>query len=178
MAKFLAFAGSNSKNSINKQLVTYSASLIEHHSVEIIDLNDYPLPIYSIDLEKEEGFPENVQSLLRKIEESDGIILSLAEHNGTYTAVFKNAFDWMSRIDGKSTWKGKAMLLMSTSPGGRGGVGVMQAAASRFPRHNAQIVAQYSLPSFNDNFVNGQIVDDVQRNELKRNIEVFLENFD
>ena len=41
---------------------------------------------------------------------------------------------------------------MATSPGARGGGFVLEMAKSRFPIHKADLVATFSLPSFNDNF--------------------------
>ena len=67
MKKIIAFAGSNSKKSINKQLVTYASSLLGGIEVSVLDLNDYPLPIYGIDKEIEEGVPENAAIFLEKI---------------------------------------------------------------------------------------------------------------
>lgn len=166
MKNIVAFAGSNSKNSINKQLVRYAASLLEHSKAEVLDLNDYDLPLYSVDLEREQGHPENAIRFLSKIKESDGIIVSLAEHNGAYTAVFKNLLDWMSRIEGK-TFYGKPMLLMATSNGARGGRSVLDMASSRFPRHYANLVAEFSLPGFNSNFSNGKITNEELNVQLK-----------
>jgi chromate reductase len=39
--KIIAFAGSNSRNSINKKLVTYASTLFTGAQVEILDLNDF-----------------------------------------------------------------------------------------------------------------------------------------
>ncbi|UKM63761.1 NAD(P)H-dependent oxidoreductase [Flavobacteriaceae bacterium GSB9] len=178
MKKIIAFAGSNSKNSINKQLVTYASSLLEDTKVELLDLNDFELPLYGIDLENEAGIPKNAHKFLSLIKESDGIFLSLAEHNGAYSTVFKNLFDWMSRIESK-TFFGKPMLLMAASPGGRGGASVLEIAQSRFPFHNAEIVEVFSLPFFGDNFEAGEIIDDKLNIDLKRKVEAFeniLEN--
>jgi chromate reductase len=152
MKKILAFAGSNSKTSINKQLATYAASLVGNAEVNVVDLNDYPLPLYGIDLENESGIPENAQVFLDLISSADGIVLSLAEHNGAYATVFKNIYDWMSRIDGKLL-SNKPMLLMATSPGARG-----------------NIVSTFSLPSFYDNFKDGNLVNEEFKVQL--NIEV------
>lgn len=172
MKKILAFAGSNSKKSINKQLVEYSSYLLEEHEVKVLDLNDFDLPIYGIDLENEQGIPQNAYEFLNLIKEADGILLSLAEHNGAYSAVFKNLFDWMSRIEGK-TFFGKPMLLMAASPGGRGGASVLQIAQDRFPRHNADIVDVFSFPNFKQNFSEGKIVHKELDSELKSKIEKF-----
>lgn len=158
MKKILAFGASNSKTSINKQLATYASSLLKNTEVEVLDLNDFDVPTYSVDLEGKSGIPDNAQQFLNKITASDGLIISLAEHNGAYTAIFKSLFDWTSRINVK-LFQQKPMLLMSTSPGPRGGQSVLEIAENRFPIHDANIVAKFSLPSFNDNFKEEKIVD-------------------
>lgn len=149
--KVLAFAGSNSKNSINKKLAAYAASMINNANVTVLDLNDFPLPVYSIDHEKENGIPQPAHDFLAAIKNTDALVVSLAEHNGNYTAAFKNLFDWMSRIE-KNIFQDKPMLLMSTSPGGRGGKTVFEIANAAFPRFSTTIVGNFSLPKFNENF--------------------------
>ncbi|WP_166965093.1 NADPH-dependent FMN reductase [Yeosuana marina] len=172
MKNIIAFAGSNSKNSINKQLVNYTSTLLKDSNVSILDLNDYKLPVYGIDYEQEHGIPENANKFLEYIKSSDGIILSLAEHNGAYATVFKNLFDWMSRIESK-TFFDKPMLLMATSPGGRGGASVLEMAKNRFPYHDANIIEVFSLPFFGNNFVDGIIVNDEYNEQLKNSVEQF-----
>lgn len=172
MKNIIAFAGSNSKNSINKQLVTYASGLLENTAVNILDLNDFKLPIYGVDLENEQGIPDNAHKFLDAIKASDGILLSLAEHNGAYATVFKNLLDWMSRIESK-TFFGKPMLLMATSPGGRGGASVLEMAQNRFPYHDAHIVSVFSLPFFGDNFIDGSISNEALDNELKQAVLKF-----
>ncbi|MBJ6368529.1 NADPH-dependent FMN reductase [Snuella sedimenti] len=175
MKKVIAFAGSNSKHSINKQLVTYASSLVENNEVSILDLNDFELPLFGVDLEAEiGGQPKNAHKFLSHIEMADGIIVSLAEHNGAYSTAFKNLLDWMSRIEGK-TFYGKPMLLMATSPGARGGKSVLGMAQDRFPRHTANITGAFSLPSFNANFTNGKINDPELNAVLKEEIKSFQE---
>jgi NAD(P)H-dependent FMN reductase len=170
MNKIIAFAGSNSKQSINKQLATYVANLVEEADVTVLDLNDFELPLYGIDHEVAHGIPENAKVFLEKIKASDGIVLSLAEHNGAYATVFKNIFDWMSRIDGK-LWNNKPMLLMATSPGARGGATVLEIAKGRFPFMGGNIIADFSLPSFNDNFVDGKITNEEINKQLLVKVE-------
>ncbi|MGC6430663.1 MAG: NADPH-dependent FMN reductase [Jejuia sp.] len=172
MKKIIAFAGSNSKTSMNKQLAVYASSLVQDVEVSVLDLNDYELPLYGIDLENEMGIPENAQIFLDEIKASDGIVLSLAEHNGAYATVFKNLFDWMSRIEGK-TFLGKPMLLMAASPGGRGGASVLQIAQDRFPRHDANIVEVFSLPNFGANFSDEKIINSELDAEIKEKVNTF-----
>ena len=157
MKKIITIGGSTSKYSINKKLAESVGRLFDGLEVTNLDLNNYELPLYSVDVEKEQGFSEDLQKLNNEIEETDGIILSLAEHNGAYAAAFKNAFDWLSRIEGK-VWRNKPMLLLSTSNGARGGQSVMDIALSRFPYNGGNIVGSMTFPSFNQNFQDGQIV--------------------
>jgi chromate reductase, NAD(P)H dehydrogenase (quinone) len=147
----LAFAASNSKKSINKKLVTYAANLVKNVNVEILDLNDYEMPIYSVDKESDNGIPQLAHDFYDKLGSADFIMISFAEHNGSYTAAFKNIFDWASRINSK-TFQNKPMLLLSTSTGPRGGATVLEIAKNRFPFQGGNVVGSFTLPSFNDNF--------------------------
>jgi len=165
MKKIITLAGSSSKNSINKQLAEYTASLMQGVEVLNLDLNDYQLPLYSIDVENDHGFPADLLVLDEIIENNDGIILSLAEHNGAYSAAFKNTFDWLSRINGK-VWKNKPMLLLSTSPGARGGQSVMDIALNRFPFNGGNIIGSTTFPSFHNNFKDTQVVNLELNNKL------------
>lgn len=149
--KIIAFGASSSKNSINKQLAMYAASLFQNVSVEILDLNDFEMPLFSVDKEKENGIPELAHTFYNKIGTADLLIISLAEHNGAYSTAYKNILDWSSRINAK-TFQQKPMLLLATSPGARGGSSVLEIAKNYFPYQGAIIKGSFSLPSFNDNF--------------------------
>lgn len=149
--KIIAFGASPSKNSINKKLATYAASLFANAEVEILDLNNFQMPLFTVDLEAEIGQHELAKAFLAKIESADFLVVSLAENNGNYSAAFKNIFDWCSRITPK-VFQEKPMLLLATSPGARGGASVLEIAKAAFPRYGADIKATFSLPSFNANF--------------------------
>lgn len=151
MKKIIAFGASSSKNSINKQLAVYAANLFSNATVELLDLNDYEMPIYSVDKEKENGIPPLAQQFYDKIGSADLIVISLAEHNGAYSSAFKNILDWASRINNK-TFQQKPMLLLATSPGARGGSTVLEIATKRFPFQGAELKGSFSLPNFNENF--------------------------
>ncbi len=175
MKNIIAFAGSNSSTSINKKLATYATSLVNGAEVKVLDLNDFELPLYGMDHELAHGIPDNAQKFLDLIKSTDGIVLSLAEHNGTYTTVFKNLFDWMSRIDGK-LWSDKPMLLMATSPGARGGGSALEIAQGRFGFMGGNIVGRFSLPSFGDNFSDGKITNEELNSQLIEEVEQFSES--
>ncbi|MET4692822.1 NADPH-dependent FMN reductase [Endozoicomonas lisbonensis] len=173
--KVLAFGASNSKNSINRQLATYAVTLLDGEvDSEVIDLNDYEMPLYSIDREQASGIPEQAKSLFGKIGDSDAVIVSFAEHNGSYTAAYKNIFDWCSRIDQK-VFQNKAVIFLSTSPGPRGASSVLAAATGSAPFFAAEIKGTLSVPSFHSNFDSdtGHLTND----EIKAHLKSILDNF-
>ncbi len=157
--KILAFGASSSSQSVNKKLATYAASLIDSSETEVIDLNDYEAPIYSEDLEKASGQPDVAKKLLQKLGEADAIIVSFAEHNGSYTAAYKNIFDWMSRIQ-RDVFQNKPIVMLATSPGPSGGKNVLAQATGAAPHFAAKLVGQMSIPKFYETF-------DLEANELK-----------
>ena len=169
----LTIGGSTSKNSINKKLAEYAGSYMKNVHIINIDLNDYKIPLFSVDVEAEQGYSKGVVDLNEMFDKADGFIVSLAEHNGAYSAAFKNTFDWLSRINGK-VWRNKPMLLLSTSPGIRGGQSVLNIALDRFPFNGGNIVGSMPFPSFNENFKEDEIVNSL----LKANLEILVDEFE
>jgi NAD(P)H-dependent FMN reductase len=127
-AKILAFAGSTRKESFNKKLVRIAARSAEAAgaSVTLLDLRDYPMPLYDGDLEAAEGLPEHARRLKQTMIEHDGFLISSPEYNSSITGVLKNSIDWVSRpAAGEPSlvaFKGKVAMLMSASPGALGGL--------------------------------------------------------
>ncbi|MGH1489995.1 MAG: NADPH-dependent FMN reductase [Acidimicrobiales bacterium] len=163
--RILAIPASNSKKSINKQLLGYATRLIEgglvdDAKVELIDLNDYEMPIYSIDRQEEGGIPAAAQDFFDKIGQADAVLISYAEHNGFYTAAYKNLFDWTSRIDMR-VFQDKPTVMFSASMGPGGGANVLQAAVGSAPFFGNDVKASLSIPSFGQNFdVEGHLLSD------------------
>ena len=170
--KIIAFAGSNSSKSINKKLATYASSLFENAEVEVLDLNQYEAPLFSVDVESEIGQAEEALLFLQKLKSATVLVVSLAENNGNYSTAFKNIMDWCSRIE-KEIFQNKPMLLMATSPGARGGKSVLEIAEMNLPRYGADVKAVFSLPSFNENFdvENNKISNEQLDLELKKSVE-------
>jgi chromate reductase len=148
MKKILAFAGSNSSTSVNRQLIEHAASKSADHEVTLLDLRDYDAPMFSEDLEKESGVPESIQKLKTVFEAHDAFMIASPEHNGMMPAFFKNLMDWLSRAGGK-IFQEKPVLLMSTSPGPRGGQTNLANMKAVFPHWGATAVfADFSVGSF------------------------------
>ena len=148
--KVLAFAASNSRNSINKALVQYAATLFDA-DVEVIDLNDYEMPLYSVDREQAGGIPAQAQQFYDKIGQANALLISFAEHNGNVTAAYKNLFDWTSRIS-QHVYQDKPAVLLATSPGGGGAQSALASAKGSAPHFAMDVKAALSVPGFYDNF--------------------------
>ncbi|MBU2712022.1 NADPH-dependent FMN reductase [Zooshikella harenae] len=149
--KVLAFSASNSKNSINRQLALYTAGLIDNATVETLDINHYEMPLFSDDREKQLGIPKEAKTFFNKLAAADAIIVSFAEHNGTYTAAFKNLYDWTSRIS-KAIFSNKPTIFLATSPGSSGAKSVLATAKNSASFMGANLKGVVSVPNFFDNF--------------------------
>ena len=147
----LAFAGSNSSNSINYKLVKHTAQLIKDYEVQLLNMTNFPFPMYSQDHEREKGFSNSLMELRDDIKNSEGLVISLSEHNGNPSAYFKNLIDWLSRLE-RNFLEGKKIFLMGASPGGRGAIGSLGVVEKLLPRFGGEVVATFSLPSFSQNF--------------------------
>lgn len=149
--KVITFGASTSSTSINKALATYAANLIDGADVKVLDINNYQVPMFSEDKEKEIGQAEGAQAFLRDLAEADAFVISYAEHNGHYPAAYKNLFDWATRID-REVFKNKPAVYLATSPGPGGAQTVLAAATGSAPYFGGNVKASVSVPSFYDNF--------------------------
>jgi len=126
--RILAFAGSARRDSYNKRLVRIAAegARAAGADVTVLDLADYPLPLFDEDLEAEHGPPENATKLKQLCFDHDGWLLSCPEYNSSITPLLKNTIDWCSRrADGEQplqAFRGKGVALMAASPGALGGL--------------------------------------------------------
>ncbi|MFT6791602.1 MAG: chromate reductase [Cellvibrionaceae bacterium] len=128
MKKVLAFAGSARKDSLNKKLVAIAVEGARKAGAEIslIDLADYPMPLYNQDLESEEGMPEKALAFKKLLIEHEGFLIASPEYNSAFSPLLKNAIDWASRpVEGELplvAFRGKIAALMAASPGHLGGI--------------------------------------------------------
>jgi chromate reductase len=126
--RILAFAGSTRRESFNKRLIKIAVAGAEAAGakVTLIDLADYPMPLFNQDLEAEKGLPAEAVALKQLFLENDGLLLSCPEYNSSITPLMKNTIDWVSRQSpgegALAAYKGKVATLMSASPGRLGGL--------------------------------------------------------
>ncbi len=126
--KILAFAGSTRTDSFNKKLIKIAVQGAKDKgaSVTLVDLRDYPMPLYDGDLEKDKGLPEKAKELKKIFLEHQGLMISSPEYNASMPGMLKNTLDWVSRKEGNepelACYIRKVAVLMSASPGGLGGL--------------------------------------------------------
>src|SRR5438270_7960745 len=125
--KALVFAASNRTDSLNRRLARFAASELERQGLEVklVDLRDFPMPLYDGDLEVGSGVPSTARALKNLIREHDAMIIASPEYNGSFPALLKNTLHWTSRPEpGErpgAAFRGKTAFVMSASPGGGGG---------------------------------------------------------
>ena len=126
--RILAFAGSARKDSFNKRLVAIAGAGAEAVGVSctLIDLRDYPLPIYDADFETQAGLHENAAALKEVFLSHQGLLIASPEYNSSISALLKNTIDWISRsTDGGPDllpFRDKVAAIMAASPGPLGGL--------------------------------------------------------
>ena len=154
----LAIPATNSRNGINRQLLTHVARVFDNDleaKVELVDIGDYEMPIYSPEREHANGGPPvEARHLFGRVSAADGIVISFAEHNGSYSAAWKNLYDWMSRID-QNVLQHKPTILLAATPGPRAGAGVLASASGFLPHAGAQLVGTLGIGRFGDMFDTG-----------------------
>lgn len=128
MPKILALAGSLRQGSLNRKLLraAVDATRAAGGDVTVIDLADYPLPIYDGDLEDRDGVPANALRLKALFKEHQALLIASPEYNSSVSGVLKNTIDWISREwqgeSGLVPFQGKIGVIMGASPGNLGGM--------------------------------------------------------
>jgi NAD(P)H-dependent FMN reductase len=160
--RIVAFAGSTRKDSLNKKLLRIAAEGAKDAGAEvtIIDLKDYPMPLYDGDLEAESGIPENALKLKKIFQDHHGFLIASPEYNSGYSAVLKNTIDWISRPSSKdepmlSAFNGKTATIMAASPGALGGLRGLYQLRELLMNMNVTVLPQMravgkAMQEFND----------------------------
>lgn len=176
MSYILGFAGSNSSTSINYKLVRYTTATLKDYQIRLTDMAFCPFPMYSEDYEKEHGFSNSLVEFKNDMQQADGIVISVNEHNGLPSAYFKNLIDWLSRVD-RDFVRDKKVFLMATSNGNRGAQDALKAAVNLITRFGGNVTDTFSLPGFSDNFDAEQgILDTELAQEHRKKVAAFLDS--
>ena len=171
LPKILAFAGSTRTDSFNKKLIKVAVNAARNAGAEVtlIDLRDFPMPLYDGDLEKEKGLPENAKKFKKILLEHQGLLISSPEYNSSVSGVLKNAIDWASRAEYKeeaplACFTNKVAGLMSASPGGLGGLRGLVHLRAILGNINVLVIPQQLAVNFADKAfdANGGLIDPKQ----------------
>jgi len=172
MSKILAFAGSTRRESFNRKLIRWAAQVAEDQGAEItlVELSDYPLPLYNGDLEQESGIPENADQLYQLMKDHQALLIASPEYNSSLSPLLKNTIDWVSRPrpgDPRlAAFTGKVAALLSASPGTLGGLrGLVHLRAILQNIGTMVIPAQAAVSQANDTFSTDGTFQDQQQAE-------------
>ncbi|MCW8129113.1 MAG: NAD(P)H-dependent oxidoreductase [Planctomycetota bacterium] len=175
--KILAFAGSAREGSYNKLLIRAAAEGARKAGAEanVIDLRDFPMPLYDGDDEAKGGLPDNAKKLKQLFLAHQGLLIAAPEYNSSVTPLLKNTIDWVSRPGEKgeaplACYTGKVAGLLAASPGALGGLrGLVHVRAIL---QNIQVMVvpdQFAVPKANEAFgPDGALKDARQRESAER----------
>lgn len=177
MTKILAFSGSTRTDSVNSKLVRIAAEGAKQAGAEVsvVDLADYPMPIFNQDLEASQGVPEPAKQFKKLLMEHDGLLIASPEYNSAFSPLLKNVIDWASRATEDNepplvAYQGKSACIMSASPGGLGGLRglvflrMLLANLGILVLPEQQAIAQ-AFKAFDEH---GQLVDPAQQQSILR----------
>jgi NAD(P)H-dependent FMN reductase len=124
MTRLLFFAGSTREGSFNRKLAVLAHHIAEANGIEavLVDLKDYPMPIYNGDLEAKEGPPERARAFKALLEEYQGVFIASPEYNSSVTPLLKNTLDWVTRVRAKGetgleVFQTRVFAISGASPG-------------------------------------------------------------
>lgn len=171
-AKILAFAGSARQGSVNKKLIRIAAEGARSAGAEVtlIDLKDFPMPLYDGDQEADSGLPDNAVALRALFAEHDGLLIASPEYNSSISPLLKNTIDWVSRPAGDDPslkyFTGKVAGLVAASPGGLGGLRGLVHVRQILSNSNVIVIPeQHAVPAAHQAFDDSGDLKDAKRQE-------------
>ncbi len=183
MPNVLAISGSLRTGSFNTRLLSVAVAMLVEKGATVngFDFKTMPLPIYDADMEKDEGFPENVLKLKAEVKKADAVLLAGPEYNAGPTPLLKNAIDWVSRKNqernAENEWDKKVVAVISASPGAFGGVRAQYAYRNALSHNGAFVLPNLvTLPLASDAFDDeGNLLNERTKKALDRNMVDLLE---
>jgi NAD(P)H-dependent FMN reductase len=181
--RILAFAGSARRESFNRRLIHIAVETARQAGADVtlIELSEYPLPLFNQDLEAEAGLPEHAVALKTLFVQHDGLLISSPEYNSSITPLLKNTLDWVSRKSpGEGSlvaYKGKVAALVSASPGRLGGLRGLVHLRSILSNIGVLVLPdQIAIPEANQAFTDdGRLKDERQQATVERVARALVE---
>jgi NAD(P)H-dependent FMN reductase len=171
--KILAFSGSLRQASFNTAIVRIAAEGAKAAGAEVtvVELRDFPMPLYDGDLEAASGLPEHAKRFKQLLISHQGLLIASPEHNSAYSGALKNAIDWASRpAPGEpslAAFAGKTAALCSASPGALGGLRGLAALRSLLGNISVTVLPQQvAVPKITEALDKGALKEPKQHQSL------------
>ena len=179
----LAFAGSTRTASYNKLMIRYAAKVAEEEGAQVtlVDLRDYPMPLYDGDLEASSGLPENALKFVDLMKAHQGFLINCPEYNSAITAVLKNTIDWVSRRQPDDpplvAFRNKTAGLLAATPGSLGGIRTLVSVRTILGNLNVYVIPQqYGLAQAAGAFdEDGMLIDETARSRVRAVVKQLVE---
>ena len=171
MTTIIGLSGSLRAGSFNTALLHAAAGLMPDDS-QLLVKTIHGIPLYDGDVEAASGIPATVRELGEAIASADGLLLATPEYNNSIPGVFKNAIDWLSRIEdgARPVFTGKPVAVIGASPGGFGTLlaqnawlSVLRTLETR-PWFGGRLPVSRAAGLFN---ADGQLTDEATRKKLR-----------
>jgi chromate reductase, NAD(P)H dehydrogenase (quinone) len=125
--RLMFFAGSTREGSYNQKLARLAHRIAEANGIEgvVIELKDYPMPLYNGDLDASEGPPKAAREFKALLREYQGVFIASPEYNSSIAPLLKNTLDWVTRVRAKGetrleVFRSRVFAISGASPGNYG----------------------------------------------------------
>ena len=175
--RILVFSASLRNDSLNKNLVTLAASVIEKNGgiVDFATMSEFDCPSMNQDFEINNFHPEGAEEFRKRILANDAFIISSPEYNGSMPGYLKNTIDWVSRYRPQPFNQRHAML-MSASPSMGGGNHGLWSLRIPLEKLGSNVYsAMFSLPAAHKAFTpEGNLADETLAKRFEENLVAFM----
>lgn len=169
----VGLCGSLRADSLNRKALRLAAQLLpQSMQMEFVEWRE--IPLFDADV-MARGVPPTVTTLAERIRRADGVVIATPEYNFSIPGAFKNAIDWVSRVDAQP-FAGKPVAILTASPGPVGGARVQYDLRKVFLFLNAMTLVkpEIFIGSATSKFgPDGQCIDDTTRRFVGDQMKAF-----